>query len=80
MKLLAIAPKGREYLHSRQNAGYAPDASAQKICDILNQIKYLLKDGETWHIYDYDFTMDDYIFQKFTIRKGFVKLKSLDYC
>lgn len=80
MKLLAVAPKGREYLHSRKKSGYAPDASAQKICDILNQAKCMLEDGEVWHIYDYDFTMDDYVFQKFTIRKGIVKLKQLDYC
>lgn len=80
MKLLAIAPKGREFLHSRQKSGYVSDASAQKICDILNKSKFMLQDGKVWHIYYYDFTMSNYVFQKFTIRKGIVKLKQLDYC
>lgn len=78
MKLIAIAPKGKEYLHSKTQAFYAPNASADKICKILNDTKFRLKnENEVWHVYDYDFTMNYYVNGRFSIYKGAVRLRSL---
>ena len=78
MKLIAMAIKGKEYLHSRQNAFFVSDRSAKKICEIMNNVKFRIKnDSETWHIYDYDFTQESYVTGKLTIYKGIVKLKAL---
>lgn len=78
MKLIAMAVKGKEYLHSRQNAFFVSDRSAKKICEVMNDVKFRIKnDSETWHIYDYDFTQESYVTGKLTIYKGIVKLKAL---
>lgn len=78
MKLIAMAVKGKEYLHSRQNAFFVSDRSAKKICDILNKNRWKCNtEFELWHVYDYDFTQDNYVYGKFTIYNGVVKLKAL---
>lgn len=78
MKLIAMTNKGIEYLHSRQNAFFVSDRSAKKICEIMNNVKFRIKnDSETWHVYDHDFTQDNYVYGKFTIYNGVVKLKAL---
>lgn len=53
-KFIAKAPIGKEFIYSKSSAMYVTNASAQEICDRLNKIRYNLKDGETWHIYDAD--------------------------
>lgn len=78
MKLIAMAVKGKEYLHSRQNDFFVSDRSAKKICEVINDVKFRIKnDSETWHIYDYDFTQESYVTGKLAIYKGIVKLKAL---
>lgn len=42
MKLIAKTQKNTEYLHSKKFAYFAPDASANKICSIMNKVKYNL--------------------------------------
>lgn len=76
MKLIAKTQKGTEYLHSKQNAFFAPDSSANKICKIMNDVKFRLKsDSEVWHVYDYDFSQESYVTGRLSIYKGVVKLK-----
>lgn len=77
MKLIAKAPKGMEFFHSRKEAYFAPDTSARVICERLNDAKFRLKDGtEVWHVYDYDFMQNDYVTGKLYLYKGNVKLKT----
>ena len=50
MKLIAKTQKGLEFMHSRNDSFFAPNSSAQKMCDILNKNKYHIKnDNETWN-------------------------------
>ena len=51
-KFIAKAPIGKEYVYNRESAMYVAKASAKEICEQLNKIRYNLKDGEIWHIYD----------------------------
>lgn len=76
MKLIAKAPKGAEFLHSRKEAYFASNASADKICEIMNNVKFrLASENEVWHVYDYDFTQEYYASGKLRIYKGNVKLE-----
>lgn len=78
MKLIAKAIKGKEFFHSRKDAAFAPDSSANKICKIMNDERFRLNNkNEVWHVYDYDFSMKDYVLYRLSIYKGIVKMKSL---
>ena len=78
MKLIAKTQKGTEFLHSKKNAFFAPDSSANKICKIMNDVKFRIEnENEVWHVYDYDFTQDMYVTSRLSIYKGQVKLKPL---
>ena len=78
MKLIAKTQKGTEFFHSKKNAFFAPDSSANKICKVMNDVKFRIEnDNEVWHVYDYDFTQDDYVTCRLSIYKGQVKLKPL---
>ena len=78
MKLIAKTQKGAEFLHSKQNAFFVSDSSADKICKVMNDVNFRLQnDTEIWHIYDYDITQDLYVTGKLTIYRGQVKLKVL---
>lgn len=76
MKVLAIAAEGKEFLYQSSTAHKVPNASAEKIRDALNKIRYKLKDGQIWHIYEVSAWENAGIYaegQKFTIRKGTLK-------
>lgn len=78
MKLIAKTQKGTEYLHSKNEAYFASDASAEKICKIMNEVKFRLNSvNETWWIYDYDFSQEVYVTHRLRIYKGIVKLCQL---
>jgi hypothetical protein len=78
MKLIAKAIKGKEFFHSRKDAAFASDSSAEKICKVMNETKFRLNnENEVWHVYDYDFTMKNYVLYRLYIYKGIVKMKSL---
>jgi hypothetical protein len=78
MKLIAKAIKGKEFFHSRKDAAFASDSSAEKICKVMNETKFRLNnENEVWHVYDYDFTMKNYVLYRLCIYKGIVKMKSL---
>lgn len=68
-KLIAKTRIGTEYIHSKRNAFFA-SANAQKIVDILNENGYKLNDGEMWHVYDFDFSQESYVFERIYIAKG----------
>lgn len=78
MQLIAKTQKGTEFMHSRANAFFVPDSSANKICKIMNNTKFRLKsENEVWHVYDYDFTQELYVTHRLSIYRGVVKLKAL---
>ena len=78
MKLIAKTQKETEFLHSKKNAFFVPDSSANKICKIMNDTKFRLKsENEIWHVYDYDFMQEDYVTHKLSIYRGVVKLRAL---
>ena len=76
-KLVAKTKIGTEYMHSREDAFFA-SANAQQIADALNGVKYKLRDGEKWHVYDYDIGMDMYVYRRiYKSRNGSVKVALL---
>lgn len=78
MKLIAKTQKGIEFIHSKENAFFVSDSSANKICKIMNNTKFRLKsENEVWHVYDYDFMQKMYVTHRLSIYKGIVKLKAL---
>lgn len=78
MKLIAKAPKGKEFCHSRMEAYFVSNSSANKICKIMNDVKFRLKsENEIWYVYDYDWTQEDYVTHRLSIYRGVVKLKAI---
>ena len=44
----------------------------------MNDERFRLNnENEVWHVYDYDFSMKDYVLYRLSIYKGVVKMKSL---
>ena len=72
-KLVAISKIGAEFVYSRKSAHAVPIASAEKICNALNKLKYRLNDGECWHVHDAGMYEMEYTAagsQSFAIRNG----------
>lgn len=73
-KLIAKTIIGREFMHSRSYAYFA-DKNADRICETLNESKYQIKEGECWHVYDFDYGQKAYVEQAITLTKtGKIKL------
>lgn len=73
-KLIAKTRIGREFMHSRTHAYFA-EKNADRICEALNKAKYKLKEGECWHVYDYDCSQAAYVEQIISLtRTGKVRL------
>lgn len=77
MKLIAKAPKGMEFLHSRKNAYFANDESAGLICDALNESKRNLSDGEIWKVYDFDYSMTCYVRNIIDLNRGEMEISHI---
>lgn len=77
MKIVAKAMEGKEFLYNAKSAHKVSERSSKIIVDILNNVKYDLKENETWFAYDideYDVRPYEYaLSQRFTIRNGLVK-------
>lgn len=76
MLVLAKSIQGREYLYNPKSARAVSARSAETIKEIANHVRYLLKDGEVWHVHTvdrYDTAFQYAQFQRFTIRNGLVK-------
>ena len=60
---LAIAAKDAEFFYKKNTCIYVPEKSADKIAELLNNIKYWIKDEtrETWHKYETSYTASLYI-------------------
>lgn len=72
-KLIAKTRIGAEFLHSKNDSFFC-SKNAQRIAEILNENRYNLTDGEKWHVYDYDFSHDMYVFERIYIdNKGRIK-------
>ena len=67
-KLIAKTLIGKEFIHSRSHAYFA-DKDADDICETLNKTKYKLKEGECWHVYDFDYGQTAYVEQVITLTK-----------
>ena len=76
-KLIAKTLVGKEFMHSRQNAFFVM-ANAKKIVDALNDVKYKLKDGECWYLYDYDYGQEAYTTQKIYLSSdGSIRVRNI---
>ena len=68
---VAIAIKGKEFFYKRSSMIAVPDGKAHEVAEILNHNKYLLKDGEVWHVYENDSYSNDYISKEIkAVRNG----------
>lgn len=54
MKIVAKTTKGQEFMFSIRSAHKVNSKKAEKIVEMLNGCRWMLKDGEIWHIYDID--------------------------
>ena len=73
MIVIAKTVTGKEFFHSIREMYEVPKRSASKICDVMNDVRFRLKEGEAWHIYD------EYMYEpqgRLSIRNGMVKLKT----
>lgn len=76
-KLIAKTRIGTEYLHSKQHAFFV-ERNAQKIADSLNKNKYQLNDGETWHVYDFDYMQQFYVTKQiYMTNTGTIKSRTI---
>lgn len=81
MKVVAKAVKGKEYLYNPRSARKVSARSAEYVCKVVNEYKFLLgsADNEVWHIYDideYDTAYDYAMRQSFTVRNGVVTARA----
>lgn len=72
MLVVAKTIKGKEYYHSIHEMYEVSKRSADKICEIMNNVKWNLKDGEAWHVYEESMYEPN---GKLSIRNGVVKLR-----
>lgn len=71
MLILAKTKIGCEFVYNPRTAHAVSKAKAKTIMETLNDRKYLLKDGEKWHIYDIGVYDTAYVYaetQKFKVR------------
>ena len=79
MYILVQTQKGKEFIYSPSTAHQVSKNSAEKIKNVLNQLKYKIKnEGQIWHtyeVYEIDIAYNYAMFQRFTIRNGVIKEK-----
>ena len=71
MKIVAKTTEGKEFLFNATSAHKVSERSADKIVKALNDVRYGLKTGEIWFVYDvdkYDKAYDYASFQSFVRR------------
>lgn len=54
MTILAITTTGKEFFYNGKTAHKAAPRNAEKIAEKLNALRYGLKDGQEWHVYEID--------------------------
>lgn len=76
-KLIAKTIKGKEFLHSKENAFFTNN-NDKKVLDILNKTGYKINNSnEVWHSYDYDFSQDYYVDKKIFMYNGKLTISTL---
>lgn len=73
MKMIAKAVKGQEFIYDRNSAHAVSERSAQLICDVLNERRWGLKDGQVWNVYEcgwYEKEWTAAAYQSFVRRNG----------
>ena len=78
MLVLAMSKENSEFLYVARTARQVSRASAEKICKIANENKFLFScyPGYVWHVHEVDQSDSAFDYaqsQKFTIRGGIVK-------
>lgn len=78
MLVIAMSKENKEFLYIARTARQASRASAEKICKIANENKFLFScyPGYVWHVHEVDQYDTAFAYaqnQKFTIRNGIVK-------
>ena len=74
--IIAKTIEGKEFIYSKKQSYGVPTSSAKKIAEIMNTVKWQLKDNEKWHVYEIGEWEKDYIaagYQRLSIRNGIVK-------
>lgn len=77
-KMIAKTIDGKEFVYSQEDAYEVSDAGAKEICAALNRMKWDLKDGQKWHIYDLGWYEREYTnagYQKLTRYRGTIRVK-----
>lgn len=78
-KFIAIAVKGHEFLFSKASMIAVPTRTAQKIADALNRVRYKLKEGHIWWVFDNDSYYNDYITEQIKCYSSKRNLKVYKY-
>lgn len=76
MKIIAKTRIGQEFLYNTSSMHSVSDRGAAYVVRVLNEYKYKLKEGETWHAYEPQYGDLDYTpaaHQRFSIYRGIVK-------
>ena len=81
MKIIAKTRAGQEFLYDAMSARRVSARSADYICKVVNEYKFLLgtDPAECWHVYEIDQYDKAYYyscFQRFTVRNGIVTAKN----
>ena len=77
MKVIARSIKGKEFLYTYNGAFFAPDRSAKKMAELLNKSNYQLKEGQLWHVHDWQYGDNMKVFCKLYFYRGKLKAKAL---
>ena len=51
-KFIAISIEGKEYMYRPKTAHAFPVSRSSLVLETLNRSRFMLKDGEKWHIYN----------------------------
>ena len=73
---LVKAVQGKEFLYQPSSAHGVSHASAQKICDALNRVRYNLQAGQIWRVMTFDKYDSAYniaLRYQFTTRAGAIR-------
>ncbi len=83
MKILAKTIAGNEFIYSASSAHKVNAKNAEKIASCLNQVGFLLKGDEIWHVYEVEDWENAYLYaetQSFYFTKsGSLRRRSASY-
>lgn len=83
MVIVAVSDAGQEYCYRISTAHKVNRKKAKAVCEVLNEVRYMVKDGETWYAHEigcYDQAWDVARNQAFTFGKTGLKRKRYVPC